>query len=128
MTIDLSAMISPTMSRISSRADCCSIVASWLRSMESIRALKMADLVWKYSLSRCTSTGLRTSSTSSVVRWRDAMPSLSELRRGAGCAGAGSGRAGLGIGRATSPTPGVLPPNVVRLPNMLASFVFLRFP
>ena len=47
MTMDLSAMISATMSRISSRAAWLSIVASWLRSMESISALKMADLVWK---------------------------------------------------------------------------------
>src|SRR5665213_673614 len=52
ITIDLSAMISATISRISSRAASWSIVASWLRSIESIRALKIADLVWKYSLSR----------------------------------------------------------------------------
>ena len=45
MMIDLRAMISATMSRISSRAATWSMVASWLRSMESIRALKIADLV-----------------------------------------------------------------------------------
>ena len=57
MTIDLSAMISATMSRISSRAASCSMVASWLRSIESISALKIADLVWKYSLSRAHRLG-----------------------------------------------------------------------
>ena len=57
MTIDLSAMISATMSRISSRAASCSMVASWLRSIESISALKIADLVWKYSLSRADRLG-----------------------------------------------------------------------
>src|SRR5690606_6369604 len=53
--------------------------------------------------------------TSSVVRMRAAMASSSPARRWTAAAAAG---AGLSTGRGGWATPGVLPPNVVRLPNM----------
>ena len=46
ITTALIEMISLTMSRISSRAESGSSWASWARSMVSIRALKMVDLIW----------------------------------------------------------------------------------
>src|SRR5690606_32901743 len=110
MMMDLSAMISATMSRISSRAASWSMVASWLRSIESISALKMADLVWKYSLSRCAASGLRTSMTSSL-RFAGSGERSNSVRA-AGTTGATGGR-GAGM-----LAPGVLPPKLVRLPNI----------
>src|SRR6185437_11638452 len=111
ITIDLSAMISETMSRISSRAATWSMVASWERSIESISALKIADLVWWYSLSRAIASGLRTSTTSALACGR----LLSGAGRGAA---AGSGRAAAGAGLGVAAVPAVLPPKLVRLPNM----------
>src|SRR6185437_2513582 len=88
------------------------MVASWERSIESIRALKMADLVWWYSLSRAIASGLRTSITSSAPRSRAA---ASGVARGATSVARGATGAGLG----DSATAGALPPKLVRLPNMV---------
>src|SRR3569833_2782740 len=122
MTIDLSAMISATMSRISSRAASCSMVASWLRSMESIRALKIADLVWKYSLSRAIASAERTSTMSSLRR---RLTAASITGRGTSARTAGgvawtavAAGGGLACGRGASAAPGVLPPDGWRLPNI----------
>src|SRR3569623_2150750 len=123
LTIDLSAMISATMSRISSRAASCSMVASWLRSIESIRALKIADLVWKYSLSRVIASALRTSTISSLRR-RVMAASTTGLGTSARAGTAGTAAdppvagEGLACGRGGSAAPGVLPPNDCRLPNI----------
>jgi hypothetical protein len=46
ITMFLIAMISLTISRISSRADSPSSLASWARSIASIRAPKMVALTW----------------------------------------------------------------------------------
>jgi len=46
ITTALIEMISLTMSRISSRAESGSSCASCARSMVSIRALKIVDLIW----------------------------------------------------------------------------------
>jgi hypothetical protein len=91
------------------------MVASWLRSIESIRALKIADLVWKYSLSRCADSGPRTSTTSSL---RGLVTTLSTDRCTISVRAAGMDAGAEGTGRGASWTLGVLPPKVVRLPNM----------
>src|SRR5689334_14844167 len=97
------------------------MVASWLRSIESIRALKIADLVWKYSLSRWIASAERTSTISSFRRRLMAASTTglgTSTRVGAGADRAELTAGALGCGRGASAAPGVLPPKVWRLPNI----------
>src|SRR3569833_1786361 len=121
ITIDLSAMISATMSRISSRAASWSMVASWLRSIESIRALKIADLVWKYSLSRWIASAERTSTISSLRRRFTAASTTglgTSTRAGTGAVVTTPIKGALGCGRGASAAPGVFPPKERHKPNI----------
>jgi hypothetical protein len=79
-------------------------------------ALKIADLVWKYSLSRAAASGERTSTISSL-RARPTLISAGVVRRAVISRGGGGG-ATCGRAGATVWAPGVLPPKVCRLPNI----------